>query len=164
MTPDHFQMLARYNQAANSLVYDACAGLPDAARKADRKAFFTSIHGTLNHLMVGDGMWMERFEGVPLTVRPLDTILFDDFDDLRAARVEMDARITRYMAGLTAEQLSGTLDWTSVSLGRSFTHALPFVLTHFFNHQTHHRGQVHHMLGEAGAETPVLDLMAVLMD
>ncbi len=157
-------MLARYNKAANERLYAACAALPDTDRKADRKAFFTSIHGTLNHLLLGDTMWMDRFEHLPLTPMALDTELYGDFDALKEARIDMDLRIEQFMLHLTVERLDGCLIWESVSLGKRFEHPLPLLIAHLFNHQTHHRGQVHHMLSDAGLEPPTLDMIPVLMN
>ena len=164
MTPDHFQMLARYNRAANARLYDVCGQLSDAERKADRKAFFTSIHGTLNHLLLGDTMWMDRFEHLPLDPLPLDSELYRDFGALSEARIDMDLRIEQFMLHLTVERLDGCLIWESVSLGKRFEHPLPLLIAHLFNHQTHHRGQVHHMLSDAGAAPPSLDMIPVLMN
>jgi uncharacterized damage-inducible protein DinB len=83
---EHFRTMAGYNRLANERLYDACARLPDAARKRDRRGFFGSIHGTLNHIMVGDRIWLARFAGREMPSTGLDAILFDDFHELRAAR------------------------------------------------------------------------------
>src|SRR6185312_16060502 len=92
----HFRMMARYNRLANERLYDCCAQLSDAERKQNRQAFFKSIHATLNHIMVGDRNWMNRFEGGVPSSAPLDTVLYDDFEALRAARVREDERIERF--------------------------------------------------------------------
>ena len=96
----HFQMMARYNWLANERLYECCARLSDAERKKNRRAFFKSIHGTLNHIMVGDRNWMTRFEGGVASSARLDIILYDDFNELRAARVREDERIERFAAAL----------------------------------------------------------------
>jgi len=100
----HFRMLARYNRLANERLYASCAELDDAARRQDRGAFFRSIHGTLNHIMVGDRIWMARFEGGIVASTGLDAILHDDFDELRAAlrpTCGRDARAPRDIACVT---------------------------------------------------------------
>lgn len=156
-----FRWLARYNTRANGRLYDACARLSDEARKEDRRGFFGSIHGTLNHIMVGDRVWLARLEGGDAPSTNLDAILFEDFGDLRAARAAEDARIEAMAERLTVSDLDRRLDYTN-NEGRQFSDPVSLILPHLFNHQTHHRGQVHDMLSQAGAETPVLDMHRVL--
>ena len=157
----HCQMMARYNRLANELLYDCCARLSDVERKKNRQAFFKSIHNTLNHIMVGDRNWMTRFEGGIASSAHLDAILYDDFDELRAARVREDERIERFVAGLSEEFLAGEIAWVNTE-GKSNRKPTRMLLAHLFNHETHHRGQVHDMLSQAGITTPVLDLPWVL--
>src|SRR5579872_6642427 len=95
-----FEMLAQYNEWANARLYDAAAALPDADYHADHGVFFGSLHGTLNHLLVGDRIWMHRFTGEGEEPKSLDAILYDDFAGLRAARAAEDARIKAYIASL----------------------------------------------------------------
>ncbi len=159
---EHFQMMARYNRLANERLYDCCARLSDAERKKNRQAFFKSIHGTLNHIMVGDRNWMTRFEGGVASSAQLDTILYDDFDELRAARVREDERIERFAAGLSEGFLDCEIAYVS-NEGRSYRNPVRMLLAHLFNHETHHRGQVHAMLSQAGIATPVLDLPRVMV-
>ena len=157
----NFQMRARYNTLANGILYDACAGLSDVERRRERPAFFKSIHGTLNHIMVGDRIWMTRFEGEAAPSTSLDAILYEDFADLRAAREAEDARIEAFMASLSLEFLAGGIRYVN-NEGNRYDDPVPLLLTHLFNHQTHHRGQVHGLLSHAGVKTPVLDLHRVL--
>jgi uncharacterized damage-inducible protein DinB len=157
----HFQMMARYNRLANERLYDCCARLSDAERKKDRQAFFKSIHATLNHIMVGDRNWMTRFEGGTASSAHLDAVLYDDFDELRAARVREDERIERFAAGLSAEFLDGEVAYFTHE-GKPSRNPTRMLLAHLFNHETHHRGQVHDMLSQAGIATPVLDLPRVI--
>ena len=163
MTPDYFRLFARYNHWANTRLYDACAQLSDADRRRDRKAFFGSIHNTLNHLLVGDRVWMGRFTGTDSGIRKLNEILFDDFAALRQARQAEDDRIQAYVEGCGEAKLAGMLDFKSMN-GTASSMPLASVLGHFFNHQTHHRGQVHAMLTHAGAAAPSLDLIAFLRE
>ena len=114
----HFDMLARYNAWANRRLYDAAAKLSDADYRADRGAFFKSVHGTLNHLLVGDRIWMRRFTGQGEAPTRLDAILHEDFGELRAAREAEDARILGYVEGLNESDLAGRLRYRTISPGR----------------------------------------------
>ena len=158
-TPDHYRMFAAYNAWANRRLYDAAAQLSDADYRADRKAFFGSLHRTLNHLMVGDRIWMHRFDGEGETYVELDLVLYDDFASLRAAREAEDARIVRYTGGLTQARIDGELEYRNTQ-GLAFVSPLAPALDHFFNHQTHHRGQAHALITAAGVTPQPLDLLA----
>ncbi len=158
----HFRMLGRYNRLANERLYGACARLSDAERTRDRGAFFGSIHGTLNHILVGDRIWMTRFEGGEAPSTNLDAILYGDFEALRKARIAEDARIEAYTASLTARSMEGTIAYVN-NEGREFRDPLAVLLAHFFNHQTHHRGQVTAMVARTDAPYPVLDMHRVLI-
>src|SRR5262252_4756658 len=100
---------ARYNRLANETLYAACAGLSDAEYRRDLGAFFGSVHGTLNHLLLGDTIWMTRFEGGTHVSTNLGAILFEGFDDLRAARRRMDDRIERFFSSLPSGFEAGTV-------------------------------------------------------
>jgi uncharacterized damage-inducible protein DinB len=160
LSPAHVRTMAAYNRAMNERVYEACAKLTDAERKRDAGAFFKSIHGTLNHLLVGDTVWMGRFNGRPTVIRSLDQELHADFQELRTHRVAMDESIVEWVGGLDAAKLSGELTYVSVAGNRTSTFPLWFALTHFFNHQTHHRGQVTTLLSQQGVDPGVTDLIA----
>ena len=155
----YFVTLAYYNRWANEQIYDAVASLPAEAYFLDRAAFFTSIHGTLNHVLVGDRVWLHRLTGGqgPRPER-LDEILYDNLDDLHAARQAEDVRIIEVVSGFADAELPAPLSYRNMA-GTSQEKPLMIVLGHFFNHQTHHRGQVHDMLGQAGIEPPALDLI-----
>ena len=157
----HYRLMARYNRLANRRLYDACALLSDAERTKIRPAFFKSIHGTLNHILVGDRIWMTRFGGGEVPSTSLDAILFEDFDALRRARVEADREIEAFAATLSPAFLDGSVRYEN-NEGRMFDDAMPMLLTHFFNHQTHHRGQVTTLLSQAGIDPGVTDLIARL--
>jgi uncharacterized damage-inducible protein DinB len=159
---DHFQMMARYNRIANQRLYESCELLSDIERKKPRRAFFSSIHGTLNHIMVGDRIWMARFEGGEASSTGLDANLYDDFVELRSARAVEDERIERFAAGLSVEFIEGTITYVN-NQGKLYTDPLRILLPHFFNHQTHHRGQIHDLLSQAGIATPVLDLHRAIL-
>jgi uncharacterized damage-inducible protein DinB len=152
-------MLAAYNQWANRRLYDAAAALPDADYRADRGAFFGSLHGTLNHLLVGDRIWMHRFTGEGDAPARLDAILHDDFHALRAAREAEDARITAYVTGLGEAGLDTVVRYRTTRSPADIEQPLVPLLLHFFNHQTHHRGQAHCLLTGLKGEAPSLDLL-----
>jgi uncharacterized damage-inducible protein DinB len=157
----HFQMLASYNRLANIKLYEAVAQLGDAERKRTRPAFFKSIHGTLNHILVGDRIWLARFEGREAPSTGLDAILYHDFEELHAARVAEDERVEAMAHGLTEHFLSGAITYIN-NQGRELTDPVDLLIIHFFNHQTHHRGQVHDLLSQTAIAPPVLDLHRIL--
>lgn len=159
MMLDTFRMFAGYNAWANERLYDAAAQLSDADYRADRGAFFKSMHGTLNHLLVGDRVWMHRFTGEGPSPTALDAILEDDFEALRAARRAEDRRIMSYVAGLTDEDLAGDIRYRTISRPAAIVQPLRYALPHVFNHQTHHRGQAHCLLTEITGDAPSLDLI-----
>jgi uncharacterized damage-inducible protein DinB len=155
----HFQMLAGYNAWANRRLYDAAARLPDADYRADRGAFFKSVHGTLNHLLVADRIWMRRFTGQGEAPSRLDAILFEALDELRRAREQDDARITGYIDSLSEGAFEAMLRYRTITNPMEVEQALAPALTHFFNHQTHHRGQAHCLLTGLTGDAPSLDLI-----
>ncbi|MEA5620952.1 DinB family protein [Cronbergia sp. UHCC 0137] len=161
MLISHFQMLARYNSLANSRLYGVCSQLGDAERKQIRPAFFKSIHGTLNHIMVGDRIWMGRFTGQEMSSTGLDAILYDDFEELSAARIWEDNRIEQFTLNLNQDFVIGNITYTN-SQRKSYSDPVEILLTHFFNHQTHHRGQIHDMLTQTNIIPPVLDMHRIL--
>jgi uncharacterized damage-inducible protein DinB len=160
MDPAYFRVFADYNQWANARLYDAVAKLPDAEYRRQRQSFFNSIHGTLNHLLVTDRIWLSRIDP-PQVVMPLNSILFEDFAALRAAREVEDRRVVTLVGAMTAEALSGDLVYTNNS-GAAFTTPMVQVLGHLFNHQTHHRGQAHDQLSQTDIAPPELDLIYYL--
>ena len=155
----HFDMFARYNAWANVRLYDAAAKLSDPDYRADRGAFFKSMHGTLNHLLVGDRIWMRRFAGTGDAPDRLDTILYEDFAALRAARADEDARIIRYIESLRDTDLAARIRFRTVTTPQTLEQDLAPALAHFFNHQTHHRGQAHALLTAISGDAPSLDLI-----
>lgn len=160
MTP-LFPMLARYNDWANRRLYGRAAALPDAEYRADRGAFFGSVHGTLSHLVVADRIWLNRFTGDGPAYPRLDLILYADLEELRAAREAEDQRIVTWVDSLDAERLAGAFSYRTIVDPREVTQPLAPALMHFFNHQTHHRGQVHTLMTIIGGRdaAPALDLI-----
>jgi uncharacterized damage-inducible protein DinB len=156
----HFAMMAAYNAWCNERIYEAAARLSDEDYRADRGAFFKSVHGTLNHLLATDRIWLKRFTGEGDAPNRLDAILFDRFSDLRQARRSEDERIIGYVESLSESDMTGRIRYRSITNPTEVEQPLAPVLMHFFNHQTHHRGQVHCLLTGFGLAGPVLDLAA----
>ena len=153
-----YMMFAGYNAWCNERLYDAAAKVAPAEYRADRGAYFRSLHGTLNHLLVGDRIWMKRFTGAGEQPKSLDAILYDEFDGLRAARHSEDTRISRYIARLSEDDLMRTIRYRTMVNPQTIEQVLSPALDHFFNHQTHHRGQIHCMLTQAGVKPGDTDL------
>ncbi len=155
----HFETFARYNAWANRRLYEAAAALSDAEYRADRGAFFRSMHGTLNHLLVTDRIWMQRISGTGTAPARLDAILFDELPALASAREAEDRRIVAHVEGLSEEALAGVIRYRRVSTPELIEQKLAPALAHVFNHQTHHRGQAHTILTSLGKRGPELDLL-----
>lgn len=155
----YFSMLARYNRWANARLYAASLALPEDDYNEDRRGYFRSIGNTLNHLLVVDRLWLGRIEGTEHGVTDLSAVPHPDRHELWAARQAMDDRIAVLFAEYRDGRLAETLHYRDMS---DSPKAVPFpaVFGHFFNHHTHHRGQVHGMLSHAGVkEPPPLDLI-----
>lgn len=157
----HFQMLARYNTLANRRIYEVCAKLTNTERQQIRQAFFKSIHGTLNHIMVGDRIWMTRFRGEEIASTGLNAILYEDFDELRSRRVAEDEEIETFFSQIDEAFLIGTIRYRN-NEGKIYNDPVELLVAHFFNHQTHHRGQIHDMLTQTDVAPPVLDMHRVI--
>ena len=160
ITPDYVVTFARYNAWQNKQMKAALEGLSDAALREDRGAFFGSLLATANHILWGDWIWMSRFDGRPgpgMDGRAGLT-LFPTLATWSADRFRMDGRISLWANRLDTVDLTGDLTWYSGSSGREVTKPLALLVVHFFNHQTHHRGQVHAMLTATGSKAPVSDL------
>jgi uncharacterized damage-inducible protein DinB len=160
MTPlAHYRMFGRYNAWANNRLYDAAARLSTEQYRADRGAFFKSVHGTLNHLLVTDRVWMQRFTGEGDAPNRLDAILFETLEALRAAREAEDRRIIDFVDGLDDSRIAGSIKYRRVSTPEEFEQPLAPALAHWFNHQAHHRGQIHALLTGLVGQAPELDLL-----
>jgi uncharacterized damage-inducible protein DinB len=171
---ENYRFLARYNAWFNERLYAACDGLPDAERKLDRGAFFGSIHGTLNHIVWGDKLWLARFARQGVTFPSLTpellqvpagamhaAQLFADWDDLKAERRRLDAAIEAWTADMPEDFPGRQLRYANTA-GVQRSHPAWQALTHFFNHQTHHRGQVTALLMQAGVDPGMTDLIALV--
>jgi len=160
MDAAYFRRLSQYNAWANDRIYAACATLSDEERKRRRPSFFGSIHRTLNHILVGDRLWLSRLDGKPHGVTSLDQELYGDFAELSAARRAEDARLSAVVGSYTDEDLKRTLAYRSMA-GEARSVPMAQVLGHLFNHQTHHRGQVHGLISDTPVAPPSLDLITL---
>ncbi len=161
ISQEHVRLMARYNAWQNQSLFREADALGEEARRQDRGAFFSSIHGTLSHLMWGDVAWMHRFDG---TGKPPGGIsdsaaLYPVWSALQADRFRLDAEVCDWAGRVSDVWLSGVTTWYSGSQGKDVTRANWFQVTHFFNHQTHHRGQVHAMITAAGGRPDVTDIV-----
>lgn len=161
ITPAYVRKMSTYNIWMNDGIFGACDQLGDEDRKKDCGAFFKSIHGTLNHHLWGDQIWMHRFaatpapqsEGIPGSVGQ-----YDSYEDLKRERNAFDQVIDEWARDIEPAALEGDLTWYSGAAGREITKPRWLLITHMFNHQTHHRGQVHGMLTGFGIKTADTDL------
>lgn len=160
ITPEWCQMMARYNAWQNRSLLGAADGLSEDDRRADRGAFWGSIHATLSHILWGDLIWMSRFadwEEPPNGITG-STDAFPDWDAYKAKRSDTDQQLEEWAARLKPDDLKGDLTWYSGAAGREISKPRDLLITHMFNHQTHHRGQVHAMLTAAGARPDDTDI------
>lgn len=160
---DAFVRLAGYNGWANERLYAAAADLSDEDYRRDLGAFFGSVHATLNHLLLVDRLWLERLRESEAPRPALDTILFDEFEALRRARAQEDDGLAGFIEGLDEAAFARTVSYASGSGARRSNTRFE-ILTHLFNHQTHHRGQVHAMLTRLGRPGPELDFIYYLRE
>lgn len=173
MTPQSAALMADYNRWMNQRMYEAACTLPEAELTKDRGAFFGSILQTLNHIAVGDTVWLHRFSQHPqMAYLQTDLLTFpqpvslrqeiaSSMEDLCTYRHALDEVIVRWSRTLTTEQLASTLSYRNMA-GQASSKVYGHVIQHFFNHQTHHRGQVSTLLFQAGVDVGVTDLLAIV--
>ena len=158
---DYVHLMAAYNRWQNKSLYTAGSSLSDEGRRQDRGAFFGSIHATLSHLVWGDKIWRHRFSGRDAARQgsiPDSVDECDDWNEMHHERKELDSEIIAWARDLDEDFLQGELTWYSGAVGREISKPIGLLVTHFFNHQTHHRGQVHAMLTAAGQRPDDTDL------
>lgn len=172
---DQIALLATYNAWMNGKLYEVAARLPDDQLRRDRGAFFGSILGTLNHIAVADTIWLRRFSTLSMqsavlaqaadlpVPAALDALLFPELSGLAGYRKKLDDLICAWADALTREDLLRQLQYSSMK-GIPASKRLGDVILHFFNHQTHHRGQVTTLLSQAGQDVGITDLIALIPD
>jgi uncharacterized damage-inducible protein DinB len=164
ISPGYVRTMAAYNAEMNRRLYGAAARLSDDERRMPRGAFWGSIHGTLTHILWGDRQWMSRFDGWQRSDTPIkqSSQMIDDFAELTAARVKADGDIIRWAHEVDDAWLGEDMVWFSNAANREMRAPKGLLVSHFFNHQTHHRGQAHAMLTAAGQETGDTDLFLLI--
>jgi uncharacterized damage-inducible protein DinB len=161
ITPAYVRTMAAYNRWQNGSLYGMADRLSDADRKEPRGAFFGSIHATLNHLLWADQMWMHRFTGSPRPKAegiPGSVAMHEDWEELKRERQAFDGVIIGWAERLDPDWLNGDLTWYSGSVKSDVTRPKSLLVAHFFNHQTHHRGQVHCLLTQCNLRPGTTDL------
>lgn len=170
----HHSLMADYNLWSNQNLLNCCRQLDSTVLNENKGAFFHSILGTLNHILVGDLMWMRRFAECQAytdtskrillglnqfpTVTALDQTLFEDIDTFAAARESLDELLQEWIDSLDGNLLNSQLTYKN-SKGIESTRPLGLLISHFFNHQTHHRGQIGTLLHQMGLDPGVTDLL-----
>ncbi len=155
---NNLALMARFNQWVNGHIYDSVAELTDEDYRRDRQAFFGSIHNTLNHLLVVDRLWTGRIRGVDSGIKSLKDILFDEFEPLRAARRREDEGLIELVDGVDEESITAPVVYRRMLGSGEQQTRLDHILITLYNHQTHHRGQVHAMLTQAGVTPTDIDV------
>ena len=164
ITAGYIRTMAAYNAEMNRRLYGAAARLSDGERRAPRGAFWGSIHGTLTHILWGDRQWMSRFDNWPKPATPIkeSAQMIEGFAELRDAREKADGDITCWAHKVDDAWLGEDMVWFSGAANREMRAPKGLLVAHFFNHQTHHRGQAHAMLTAAGQETGDTDLFLLI--
>jgi uncharacterized damage-inducible protein DinB len=164
ITPAYVRTMAVYNSEMNRRLYGPASRLSDAARKEDRGAFWGSLHRTLTHILYADRAWMSRFAGweKPPVALKQSADWCDDFAALKAQRYDADRRIEEWATGIDQAWLDQPLVWFSGAANREMAMPRGLLVSHFFNHQTHHRGQAHALITAAGEKTEDTDLFLVV--
>jgi len=169
----HFEMLGRYNQLLNSKIYLAASRLSEKGLAENHGAFFGSILGTLNHIMVGDIIWLKRFAKHPSSMvslsgvvdlpnpASLDEIIYKDFANLHSQRIWLDKQIIEWLGEINDTDLDNIIDYKT-TMGESHRKQYSSLILHLFNHQTHHRGQVSTLLSQLGIDIGATDLLGVI--
>ncbi len=170
---NHLRLMAQYNQWMNQSLYAAAAQLSEAKLKEDKQAFFGSVFGTLNHIMVADIIWLKRFAKHPAnhlslefvslieTPKALNQIFYDSFEELQQQRLKLDKIIINWCNELTESDLSCPLQYNRMN-GEPNLKVSGSLMLHFFNHQTHHRGQLTTLLSQEGIDVGVTDLLMLI--
>lgn len=172
MLKEHVYLMADYNQWMNQKIYEVVGTLSPENLHEDKGAFFGSIFATLNHICVGDTLWLKRFSPVlqrfqsfkPImdlaTPEALDQFVANNFNDLKDRRQLLDEILLEVTSLLTDEQLLEPINYTN-SKGVAGSKTLFNLLMHLFNHQTHHRGQVTTLLSQSGLDVGITDLVFI---
>lgn len=155
---NYYRLMAEYNRWMNARLFAVCADIPDDKRKADLGAFFKSIHGTFNHLLWADRVWLQRFTGEAFSVGKMGVDLYADFVTLNWERATLDEFIVTWARDLSADRLAAPFAFASMQDGKTRRAPAWVFVTQLFNHQTHHRGQVTTLMKQLGYDPGVTDI------
>ncbi len=169
---EHYRAMARYNRWMNQRIYASCAKLSDQELRRDLSGFFGSVHGALNHILLADCAWLVRLtrddqyrargaDGEVIQIKSLAQILYEDFTELGASRSDLDKKICAWAEELSEEDATAMLKYKD-SKGTPYSHPAWYAMSHVFNHQTHHRGQVTALLFQLGQDPGITDLAVML--
>ncbi len=161
MLLEFLQLQNRYDSWLNNQLFEVCALMSDEERKRDLGAFFRSIHGTFNHLLLGDKLWFGRLTGEPFAITSLAQELHTDFGELRQQQTQMDQQIADYLHNLSEIDLGRELTYVSAVDGQTRCFPLQWVLSHLFSHHVHHRGQITVLINQLGHSFGETDLLAM---
>ena len=151
------QLMATYSHWMNQNLYQVCASIPDCDRRRDLGAYFQSIHGTLNHILFGDRVWLGRLTGEPYG-HSIGEELYADFEDLRREQEVTDRQVLAWCDRLDNDWLQQPFVYTSNTYQQTRVLPIWVLVTHMFNHQTHHRGQLTTLLKQLGYDPGITDL------
>lgn len=170
---DQFKLFSEYNQLMNQRLYEAVARLPDRKIKEDKGVFFKSLLGTLNHILVGDVIWLNRFSVNPACKdvlqyfsdiekpKSLGSLIFVDFNELKAERLKVDKLIIEWIESLSKKDLDSKIIYKNMN-GDSFEKDFSSLISHLFLHQVHHRGQATTLLSQLGVDFGETDLIEII--
>lgn len=158
LQPDYVRVMAEYGAWMNRRLLDLCGGLSDEARRRDLGAFFKSVHGTFDHIIFGDAAWMGRFTGSAMPAKPVGDIAHGSWDELDGTRRALDQRMVAWAGTVTVAWLAEHMTYTSGIDGKTRTLPTWVLVTHMFNHGTHHRGQLSTLMKQLGVDPGTTDL------
>jgi uncharacterized damage-inducible protein DinB len=164
ITPEYCRVMAGYNAEMNRRLFAAAERLGEAARRQSAGAFWSTLHGTLNHILWADRMWMARLADGPPAITDMagSPGMYADFETLAAERQACDAFMSDWAQTVDPDWLASSLTWRSAVLKRDVTAPVRLLVAHLFNHQTHHRGQAHTLITQAGEKVGDTDLFLVV--
>lgn len=169
----NYLLMAEYNSWMNEKIYSICKQIPHEKLHQNLGAFFLSIIGTLNHILVADIIWLKRFSDHPKNYSSLDyirsikkphslnQIIYDRIEDLTLEREKIDQIIKDFILEITEEDLENSFSYKNMK-GEHFNKKFSYIILHFFNHQTHHRGQVSTLLSQLNLELGITDLLVLI--
>jgi uncharacterized damage-inducible protein DinB len=168
-------LLAEYNQTANTQLYDLLEnGNPDLISKKTG-SYFDTILGLLNHVLTSDLRWLAGFRDsnleLPVLGNPIldyddpgwGNNLYDEFADLEECRSKTDALFIDFVAATPEQLFAGPIEITRPDRSRTVTFPFGKIMLHVFNHQTHHRGAISHILDQSGVDNDYSNVMQLLM-